>query len=204
MKKSLLSLLLLSIAITGFSKTWTIINVEFTFSPSEISILLDDSVFFDLESMHNAVEVSQLTWEANGNTPLPGGFSVPFGGGLVLPEKLTTGTHYYVCTPHAFGGMKGIIIVQSAVGIPVNPLTAKISIYPNPSNGKFQLDIIDSQFANEYSLEIYDAKGGKIFATSQTSQQTNFNLDLSGFPKGIYFIRLFDGNLQYKRKIIIQ
>ncbi len=81
-----------------------------------------------LASNHNAVEVSQATYNANGTTALSGGFSVPFSG-----EKkggLSTGTHYYVCTNHASFGMKGQVIVQggtlvSAV-VHLSPLMLRI------------------------------------------------------------------------------
>jgi plastocyanin len=204
MKKTLLSIFLLSIAFTGFSTTWTIINEGFEFSPDNIEIELGDDIIFNIGSMHNAIEVSQATWEANGNTPLPGGFAVDFGGGAVSAEQLTAGTHYYVCAPHASGGMKGIITVQNTTGIPVNPLKETISIYPNPSQGKFQVDLTDVQFTNEYTLEIYNARGQRIFVSSQNSQQTSINLDLSDEPAGIYFIKLFEGDILFNRKILIQ
>lgn len=204
MKRTLLSFFLLSIAFTGFSATWTIVNEGLTFSPANVEIELGDDVVFELGAIHNAIEVSQQTWEANGNTPLPGGFAVGFGGGTVSAEQLTAGSHYYVCGPHASLGMKGIIVVQNTTGIPVNPLKASVSIYPNPSQGKFQLDLVDAQFTDNYTLEIYDARGQKIFASSQGHQQTSINVDLSTYPSGTYFIKLFEGNIIINRKILIQ
>ena len=87
----------------------TVMNMGFSFSPSLLTINAGDTVRFNLDSNHNAVEVSQTTWNANGNTP-NGGFSVGFGGGDVVFN--TPGTFYYVCQPHASGGMKGRIVVQ--------------------------------------------------------------------------------------------
>jgi plastocyanin len=69
-----------------------------TFVPDSVSIHPGDTVIFTLPSFHNALEVSQATWNANGNKPLPGGFFVPTGGGQVT--GLTTGLHYYVCSIH--------------------------------------------------------------------------------------------------------
>ncbi|WP_225154157.1 hypothetical protein, partial [Bradyrhizobium sp. NBAIM08] len=97
--KILLSLLLLTAGLTGFCTTWTITNFGFTFTPASITINPGDSVNFVIDSAHNAVEVSDTTWNANGNTALPGGFLTPFGGGLILATQLGTGTHYYVCYP---------------------------------------------------------------------------------------------------------
>jgi plastocyanin len=89
--------------------TYTVINSGFTFSPASLTISVGDTVVFSLAGSHNTVEVSQATWNANGNTPLSGGFSTPFGGGTVIFS--TAGSHYYVCSPHASGGMKGVINV---------------------------------------------------------------------------------------------
>lgn len=204
MKKTLLSIFLFSIAFTGFSETWTIVNDGLTFSPDNIEIELGDDAIFNLGSIHNAVEVSQETWEADGNTPLSGGFALDFGGGAVTAEQLTAGTHYYVCSPHASLGMKGMIVVMNTTGVPANPLKVNISVYPNPSQGKFQVDVTEAQFTNSFTLEIYDARGQKIIASTQGSRQTSINVDLSAYPTGIYFIKIFEGNLLINRKILIQ
>lgn len=99
----------------SFAATSTITASGFTFSPASITIANGDSVNFSIASSHNVVEVSFATWSASGSTPLVGGFSLPYGGGLLTSSTgLTLGTHYYVCTPHAGMGMKGIIIVAAA------------------------------------------------------------------------------------------
>lgn len=122
MKKITFLLLLLFTSLAGFSTIWTITNSGNSFTPASITINLGDSVNFVLGTSHNASEVSQTTWNANGNIPLSGGFETAFGGGIVLPAQLGVGTHYYVCTPHASVGMKGVIIVQECV-VPNTPST---------------------------------------------------------------------------------
>src|SRR5436190_7918761 len=133
MKKFTLVTLLLICNIAAFCTTWTISasNAVTAFSPSLDTINPGDSVRFSLGTSHNAVEVSQSTWNSNGNTPLAGGFSVGLGGGLVLPAKLTAGTHYYVCQPHANLGMKGkIVVLNTGVNdLSVNELS--LVVYPN-------------------------------------------------------------------------
>lgn len=90
--------------------TVTVTNSGFSFNPSLVTISSGDSVKFQLASIHDALEVSQATWNANGTAALAGGFSVPFGGGTIT--LTTAGTHYYVCTNHASSGMKGRIVVN--------------------------------------------------------------------------------------------
>ena len=188
----------------GFCKTWTINNSGNTFTPATITINLGDSVKFSIGNQHNSVEVSQATWNANGNTALPAGFSTPFGGGLVLPAKLTAGTHYYVCSPHASLGMKGTIIVQSTTGIAENPLKEDVSIFPNPSNGNFQLEINSLHLSKSYKLEIYDSEGNKSFTISDLKPQSLNTINISNLSKGIYFVKLTGGAEIYVRRIIVQ
>ncbi len=121
-RKSILSLLLFSKSLIGFCTVWTVNNSGSTFSPATLTISPGDSVNFILASIHNAVEVDQSTWNSNGSAALSGGFQTPFSGGMVLPAQLATGTHYYVCTNHVSGGMKGTIIVLNC-STPAQPGT---------------------------------------------------------------------------------
>jgi len=91
-------------------QTRTVTSAGFTFSPADLTINAGDSVQWQLDSIHNVLEVNQATWNANGNTSKAGGFSTGFGGGTVKLD--TPGTYFYVCSPHAFQGMKGKITVQ--------------------------------------------------------------------------------------------
>ena len=118
--KILLTLLLIKLNLIGFSTVWPVFNIGNTFSSATITINFGDTVNFLISGSHDAREVSLMTWNANGNTALFGGFQTNFGGGMVYPTQLGVGSHYYVCTPHASMGMKGIIIVQNC-SAPISP-----------------------------------------------------------------------------------
>ena len=90
------------------------------FSPSQLTIQINDTVYFENLSSHNAVEVSEETYNTNGTLP-NGGFSIYNDGYLVFND---VGTYFYVCTPHAMMGMKGYIIVEDN-----NPSTHTIEDY---------------------------------------------------------------------------
>jgi plastocyanin len=137
MKAKILLTLMAAVSLYGYlqAKTVTISNSGYFFTPDEITVNQGDTVIFSLGITHNAVEVSQSTWDANGNTP-DGGFSVGYGGGQVIMD--TPGTFYYVCTPHAAYGMKGIINVTGIVtsakeeGDVRNNSKDILNFYPNP------------------------------------------------------------------------
>ena len=61
------------------------------------------------------------------------------------------------------------------------------TIFPVPSNGTFT--IVQN---NTHEIEIHKILGELVFKTSSADQQTIINL--SSNPKGIYFVRIIDGN----------
>lgn len=204
MKKYLLFILLAAFGYAGFSATFTINNSGVTFTPDAITISVGDNVNFSIGNSHNAVEVSRATYNANENTPLSGGFSVPFGGGAVPVDNLTAGIHYYVCTPHAGLGMKGTITVLETTGVAKNTTKSGISIYPNPSNGSFQLKLDNSLSSKKYDLGIYTLKGEKVYAQSDIQQKSITEIEILDLPKGVYIVRLYGRKENYYKKIVIQ
>jgi hypothetical protein len=75
---------------------------------------------------------------------------------------------------------------------------SKISIYPNPSDGKFMLSK-----GNANKLKVLDILGSTILET-KLNQQVNEELDLSQFPNGIYWVQFINGNESITQKIIKQ
>lgn len=187
-KKLLLSTFLLTMSSMVFCKTWTITNAGKTFTPDTITITLGDSVNFVIDGSHDAREVSQTTWMANGNTALPGGFQTPFGGGLVLPEKLTVGTHYYVCTPHADDAMKAVIIVKNSptTGVQENKLNTNITIYPNPASDLITVKSSSNTLGSTYIIT--DQTGRNVMAGQLNNERTL--VDITLLAKGIYLFHI--------------
>ncbi len=88
----------------------TITNSGFVFVPAELNVTVGDTVVFNIGSTHNAVEVSQATYDARGTEP-NGGFNVPFGGGEIVITEAKT--YYYVCQPHVGLDMVGTIVATN-------------------------------------------------------------------------------------------
>ncbi|MFT5828035.1 MAG: plastocyanin, partial [Urechidicola sp.] len=105
--------LLFSIAtlFLGYSTVHNVGSSGLTFTSDSVNIIQGDTVVWTLSSSHDVLEVDLATWNIPSNTP-NGGFSTPFGGGMVVFN--TIGDFYYVCTPHASLGMIGYIQVSAA------------------------------------------------------------------------------------------
>jgi plastocyanin len=197
MKRIVFLVILLMYSLTMVHAKNEITNVGLTFNPATLTILPGENVTFTLEVAHNAVEVSKDTWDANGNTPLAGGFSVPFGGGEVLPAQLPAGTHYYVCTPHAGVGMKGIIIVGTPTGIEENQALKEISIFPNPATDRITVKAGSNLLGTRYSIT--DQNGNQMLNGKIEGEITA--VSLGRLSTGIYFISV-EGNNRRSFKVI--
>jgi plastocyanin len=186
MKTGIHLLLCLILPITIFCSTREIKNSGNTFTPASITINFGDDVHFDLQDAHNAREVSQATWIANGNIPLSGGFETPFGGGFVFADKLTVGTHWYVCVPHAELGMKGIIIVKEPTSTSEGNLVSAVSAYPNPFWSNLYIQSVLSMEGQQY--EITDAFGRKVMTGILNDNTTE--ILIIQLRSGIYYCRI--------------
>jgi hypothetical protein len=96
-----------------------------------------------------------------------------------------------------------IVTVVDDSGIEFFGGKAKLSVYPNPSNGIINIDVFGSGIFN---LEIYNALGNKIIEKALDVPETGIKdvIDLSGNSKGVYIIKFEYLNEVIYRKIIIK
>lgn len=183
--KILLITCALLMSIPGFGKIWMVTNNGFTFSPATITINKGDTVTFEIASIHSVREVSETTWNGNGNTALENGFQLPFGGGTLLPEELTIGTHFYVCVPHASLGMKGTIVVQDVASGINDQTVSRLSVYPNPAKNFIT---IKSNSENGSEYRITNIFGKRILDGKLENGTTT--VDINELSSGIYFVQV--------------
>lgn len=187
MKKLLVifSIFLFPIIIHG-QQIFTVTNVGTTFSPSELNVSQGDIVRFNLSAGHPVLEVSQATWNANGTTPLQGGFSFPSGVGDYVAS--TTGTHYFVCTAHVSLGMKGSVVVSVATGINDIQINSD-RIYPNPAEKYIIYESSKGLLIKE--IRILDIIGNTVKIISKPEfSDGQIRIDIEDLNKGIYVIRV--------------
>lgn len=75
-----------------------------------------------------------------------------------------------------------------------------VFVYPNPSNGIFNISLGNLQPTR---IEVYDLTGKKVFAKNEIAI-SNFEtkIDLSNLTQGIYFVKIIDNNQSTVKRII--
>ncbi len=81
--------------------------------------------------------------------------------------------------------------------------TNGISIYPNPTNGKFNLTVLNDAVSVK-NIEITNIIGKAVlsFSNFQISEFSNYEIDLSDFENGIYIISIQTDKEVFTTKII--
>ncbi len=136
--------------------------------------------------------------------PLIGGNSVPIADSMVF-ATLPADTFYvavqipYYPAPCMSYKIK-IQLPESTTGISE---TDKInfSIYPNPSNGNFKLNL-DSKMLNPI-IRVYNVYGQNVYTEILKGTQTK-ELNLADHSPGVYLIYVSDGNYHQMKRIIIK
>ena len=99
------------------------------------------------------------------------------------------------------GGCTATSIPYNYLANQISELTENsISIYPNPTNGKFTIKIANT---NKTEIEINNIVGELIYKTNFVNQQST--IDLSNMSKGIYFVKVIDySRIVTNKKIVVQ
>jgi len=78
--------------------------------------------------------------------------------------------------------------------------TQKLGVYPNPTNGIFWIDL--DKEVGDSMLEVYCSTGRLLFSRGYSNSNfTTINVDLTGFPNGLYLIKLISGKTIYTGRI---
>jgi hypothetical protein len=77
-----------------------------------------------------------------------------------------------------------------------------IEIFPNPSTGLINIHT-STKNDEEQFVEVYNLLGAKIHV-SEKSKLSNYTLNLSNQPKGVYVVKIYRGEKCTTRKIIVQ
>lgn len=75
-----------------------------------------------------------------------------------------------------------------------------VIIYPNPASEHFVISGLNS---DNNRIEIYNITGSLVYVTYSKNQNSK-SIDISNFIKGVYFVKIMDGNKFYTEKLVVK
>jgi hypothetical protein len=117
-----------------------------------------------------------------------------------MTTQVSTGGVMNIPSTIVGNGTTQTIICANVVALinEINSLEATL-IYPNPSNGKFKVVCED---ASQFQCQVIDQLGKTIISTT-VQKDLSDELDLTSFPKGLYFVRLTNETGSCTKKLMI-
>jgi len=91
-------------------------------------------------------------------------------------------------------------IISIATGLEENSDLITVEIFPNPSNGQYQVKIKGVDFENT-ELELFNLTGEIVFKTQLVRSETL--IDISFQPNGVYFVKLKTEKGSVVKKIVL-
>lgn len=165
--------------------------------PGVSSIILSFSSF-ETEEDYDSVYIY------DGNTtsaPL-----LAFFHGDTLPPEITSSGSSMLVHFVSDGGMTYDGWTASYESIPVSVTDQESSdpvvIYPNPSQGKIYIEF--NNITKNIFVETSDIHGRILDFKKFSASDNPLSLDVSGYPKGIYFIRIFTDLNIFTGKVVIK
>lgn len=86
------------------------------------------------------------------------------------------------------------------LGIEENPFFINVSVYPNPFNESFVVDLSSIQ-GESVEVMVYDMTG-KLISTKNNEENALITFDMNGLSKGVYQIQLISEKAQTVRRVV--
>lgn len=183
-----------------------IISEPEAFAGNDTTIYANQSVVLN----GSAENASDIVWNTSGD----GAFNDPFILNAEYtpgPEDIALGVAVLTLTAQpiapcadADNDMMNLYIDQ-ATGITSGSATEGIRIIPNPSDGSFEV-FPGNELNSDLEVEVRDILGNLLISRDikQDGSGSSFNLDLTGQPAGLYFLKLNLDGSPHVRKILLK
>ncbi|SFI42224.1 T9SS type A sorting domain-containing protein [Halpernia frigidisoli] len=137
-------------------------------------------------------QTSEIT--AGGNLTGSGGSaSYAFGNVFYQPQSGSGGS--------TISGTQIPFEITSTLGIENDFINLQMSVFPNPVTDKLNLKI-DAKNLQNYSYELFDAKGSKI--QSKKTLSADSSVEMSSYPAGLYIFSVKENGTIIKTYKIIK
>ncbi len=173
-----------------------------TIPPEDVYLLAGD-----------AENYSTVLWATSGDgefsdTGVLGPFYTPGEQDIATTEVTLslTANPLSPCTLPAIDDM--ILKIDTLIGINQIVQVSALSVFPNPNNGRLQINIPPQDVKSTYLLKVFTFAGKliseKLLSKSLGGDEVSASIDISGFPNGAYFVELSSGVRVWQAKVILQ
>ncbi|TND07548.1 MAG: psrP1 [Bacteroidetes bacterium] len=83
------------------------------------------------------------------------------------------------------------------------PGIVSLNLYPNPSEGLFNLEIAGASAEVPVQIEVFSMTGSRVFSSTETGAANLLPIDLAVYPKGIYLLRISSGEEMLTKKLVV-
>ncbi len=156
------------------------------------------------------VGLPEPPFELTGGTPAGGEYSGPgVSNGMFDPQAAGLGEHtitYTYTDPNlCTGTAQDVITVTQFIGINSYAQEKDFSIYPNPTAGHFTVKI-HAVPGDHATVKLFNTLNETIYEESNIfiGNDTEREIDLSGFSKGLYFLRVTCEKYDTMRKVLVK
>jgi len=157
---------------------WPVVSISVSPSPVKAGV---PETFIDT----NSKGIANYNWNfGDGSTGM---------GDTVTHTYAMGGTYYVLLSVTSDSGCvdTASLLVTVPAGIQsINSPSEAVSIFPNPSNGKFELKITNAESGIK-NVEVYNVLGEKV--SQYSSLNTQYYIDISSQPTGMYFVKVTSG-----------
>ncbi|MFT5821616.1 MAG: PKD repeat protein [Crocinitomix sp.] len=122
-----------------------------------------------------------------------------------ITDANPTETTTYTCTITNDDGCavtaEVTVTIDGQIG--VGELTkTNFEIHPNPSNGLIQVKLGESTQLDK--IEVYTTDGKLVYSNEFQNQNETISIDLSNLARGVYYVKLFNADIEYQEKLVLQ
>ncbi len=169
------------------------------FHATQTTVCRNKSLGFTDDSFDNIISRS---WEFEGGTPATSNEvnpSVVYTQAGTFDVKLTVsdGTNSRSVLK------KNFITVENCTGIGESPASSLFRVFPNPATDKVSI-VFDQKIRGNCKIILFDLAGSRMKEIRLVIPSDNrFIIDLSGYAKGMYFLRVQAGESVSTQKVIL-
>jgi len=128
----------------------------------------------------------------------------PMGGEFT--KRIAAGEYYVIVSTWAPPQTVDFLLNMrfQGLGVEESALVSSLSVYPNPTNGKFTVSIANAE-ATDMTVELVNISGQVVYRNEVKAVYSyNEDIDASEFAKGVYYLKVNNGEEVKVEKIVVQ